>query len=121
MEAKNILQVSLTDKKSMQRCFVSPIADHLPTTYNFRESFKDCAKPIYQQGKSIKLIIFKGKCASSYAIAAASSFSDRKCRVKPSEALSPSPLINCENYNQKCKGGHLNLALDQLKKKGTVE
>jgi len=102
MEAKNILQVGLTDKKSMQRCFASPIVDHLPTTYNFRESFKDCAKPIYQQGK----------CASSYAIAAASSFSDRKCRVKPSEALSPSPLINCENYNQKCKGGHLNLALD---------
>lgn len=87
----------------------------IPDSYNFREAYPKCKSQITAQGK----------CASSYALQAASAISDRLCKASKGETvveLSAQPLISCDStYSLKCKGGYLSRSFDYAKKSGLPE
>lgn len=69
IEAKTLVNVMMSNKKSFPRCSTGEEQGLLPDKYNFYEAYPMCKQPVYNQGN----------CSSSYALIPASVIADRFC------------------------------------------
>ena len=110
-DAKFIFNNHLTFKGKIPQCPENNLI--IPEAYNFRESYPECAHPVYNQGN----------CSSSYSIAAVSATSDRLCRSRHGEfqeQLSPQSPLSCDDKNYRCGGGSVTRVFELGKKEGFV-
>ena len=66
-DAKKLLKVQLAHKSQLQYCATHEDTAIFPESYDFRETFKECVQPVWNQGN----------CSASYAVAAVSAIADR--------------------------------------------
>lgn len=114
-DAKQILRNSLSNKPTLPRCMTAEDTSIIPDKYNFRTAKPECAEPVIYNG---------GNCSSSYAIAAASTLSDRLCFQsggKVTTRLSAQHILSCDKGNYGCKGGAVNQAFEFAKKEGIAD
>lgn len=114
IDVKNILNTQASNKQQLYLCSTGNKDTIVPESYNFREAYPGCARPIYTQGN----------CSSSYSIAAVSAIADRWCRNNPLSypLLSPQGPIACDKaINNNCKGGYVSRTLDYSKIYGLVD
>eukprot|EP00920_Eleutheroschizon_duboscqi_P035294 GHVT01085147.1.p1 GENE.GHVT01085147.1~~GHVT01085147.1.p1 ORF type:complete len:324 (-),score=29.28 GHVT01085147.1:1284-2255(-) len=94
-----------------------PDNDELPLAFDCRRKWSECYKN-YQAP-------FSGPCSSSWAIATASSLSDRLCFAAPSKytglQLSAQELLSCDRKSHGCAGGFVDQAIRYATDKGLVE
>lgn len=112
-DAKHILNNHLTFRSSLPLCSTKEDQQIIPTSFNFREEYPQCAHPVYNQQN----------CSSSYAIAAVSAVSDRLCKQQGGvflDQLSPQAPLSCDkSKNFGCQGGSVSRVFDYAKKNGT--
>lgn len=87
----------------------------VPGSFDAREKWPTCFKnPIYNMGN----------CTASWAVATASSLSNRFCIASPAEygelMLSPQQLLSCDTTNRGCSGGDVDTAWIFMEKEGLV-
>jgi cathepsin B len=87
----------------------------VPESFNLREKYNQCfTMPLFNMGN----------CTASWAIATASSLSDRFCMSNPAEYkdvfLSPQNLLSCDTMQQGCKGGDMSTAWRYVQQEGLV-
>lgn len=70
VDAKRTINVQSSNKQQLYKCNTGNKDTIVPESYNFREAYPDCARPIVTQGN----------CSSSYSIASISAITDRWCR-----------------------------------------
>eukprot|EP00929_Paragymnodinium_shiwhaense_P049726 TRINITY_DN25059_c0_g1_i1.p1 TRINITY_DN25059_c0_g1~~TRINITY_DN25059_c0_g1_i1.p1 ORF type:complete len:362 (+),score=76.60 TRINITY_DN25059_c0_g1_i1:130-1215(+) len=116
---------TLGDMISFQGLGLSPLATSsspcavqdvpLPESFDAREKWPHCFNsPIYNSGN----------CTASWAIATASSLSNRFCISKPEKytdlMLSPQELLSCDSSNRGCSGGDLDSVWRHVERSGLV-
>lgn len=115
VDAKKTINVQASNKQQLYRCNTQGKDTIIPDSYNFRKEHPHCAKAIYTQGN----------CSSSYAIAAATTISDRVCQQSEGENtfdVSPQTPVFCDKFiNTQCKGGFVSRTLDYAKLHGLVD
>lgn len=114
VDAKKILGAQASNKQQLYKCNTGNKDTIVPESYNFREVYPNCARPIITQGN----------CSSSYSIAAISAINDRWCRSNELEypILSPHTPVFCDKFiNSQCKGGYVSRTLDYAKIYGLVD
>jgi cathepsin B len=114
IDIKNLLNSQASNKQQLYLCNTGNKDTIVPESFNFREEFPDCARPIYSQGN----------CSSSYAIATVSAITDRWCKNNQLNypILSPQGPLACDKaINKQCKGGYVSRTLDYAKIYGLVE
>lgn len=94
-------------------CQVPDVA--VPDNFDAREKWPTCFQaPIYSTGN----------CTSSWAIATASSLSNRFCISDPDEyrdlMLSPQQMLSCDQSGQGCNGGDIDSAWNFVERTGLV-
>lgn len=85
----------------------------LPEIFDAREQWPDCVGPIRDQGS----------CGSCWAVAVASTYSDRACIAKQTDGyvyLSPQELVSCDDVSSGCNGGYSRKAWDYIMNHGLV-
>jgi cathepsin B len=85
----------------------------LPISFDSRLQWKDCIKPLADQGA----------CASGWAISEAGMLSDRFCissNKTINVKLSSQDLLSCDHFSMGCNGGILDKNMDYLQEKGIV-
>lgn len=87
----------------------------VPENFDSRTKWPQCFNsPIYNMGN----------CTSSWAIATASSLSNRFCISSPQEhadlMFSPQQLLSCDNMNRGCNGGDIDTAWTYVEREGLV-
>ena len=70
VDAKKVVNAQPSNKDSLYKCNPGNKETIVPESYNFREAYPACARPVLTQGN----------CSSSYSIAAVSAITDRWCR-----------------------------------------
>jgi len=114
VDAKALINNQASNKKQLYICNKGNKETALPDSYNFREEYKQCQRPILTQGN----------CSSSYAIAPVSVINDRWCKVNPNEhpILSPQGSLACDKViNKNCREGFVSRTLDYAKIYGLIE
>ena len=112
-EAKKTINVQASNKQQLYKCNTGNTAPILPDSFNFREEYSMCARPIVTQGN----------CSSSYSIASISAITDRWCKNNPEDYpdLSPQTPVFCDKViNSNCKSGFVSRTLDYAKMYGLV-
>jgi len=113
VDAKNLINNQASNKKQLYICNKGNKETAIPETFNFREEYKECQRPIYTQGN----------CSSSYAITPVSVINDRWCKLNPAEhpVLSPQGPLACDKViNKNCREGFVSRTLDYAKIYGLV-
>lgn len=114
VDAKRTINVQSSNKQQLYKCNTGNKETIVPESYNFREQYPNCARPIQTQGN----------CSSSYSIAAISAITDRWCRSSDVDFpdLSPHTPVFCDKViNSNCKGGFVSRTLDYAKIYGLVD
>ena len=86
----------------------------IPDKFDSREQWPECTSPSVNQNR---------KCDGSYAIALTQTLAERECIVskdKKMKPLSAQEILSCDKFNNGCRGGTMNLALDYLVKHGVA-
>jgi cathepsin B len=112
-DAKRLMSTSFASHSNLNKCFVDG-AEEIPASYDFREVNKACKAKIKDQHK---------KCAASYAVATASTLSERMCLENTGNELhelSAQELLSCDTANKGCRGGYVNNALEYTVMRGLV-
>ena len=112
-DAKKTINVQSSNKQQLYKCNTGNTAPILPDSYNFREEYPMCARPIQTQGN----------CSSSYAIASVSAITDRWCRsnqVDYPDLSAHTPVFCDKVINSNCKAGFVSRTLDYAKMYGLV-
>lgn len=94
-------------------CQASDVA--VPDSFDAREKWPMCFQsPIYSMGN----------CTASWAVATASSLSNRFCISDPDQytdlMLSPQQLLSCDTTMQGCNGGNIDSAWSFIERQGLV-
>jgi len=113
-DAKRTINVQASNKQQLYKCNTGSKDTIVPESYNFREAYPNCARPVLTQGN----------CSSSYSIASISAITDRWCRSNELEYpnLSPHTPVFCDKViNSNCKGGFVSRTLDFGKIYGFVD
>ncbi len=113
-DAMLLVQNKPTNKEQITICSKENQETIVPETYNFREEYKECARPIFEQKN----------CSSSYSIAPISAVSDRWCQSNRENhpVLSPQTPLACDKViNNRCESGYVTRTLDIAKVHGLVE
>lgn len=113
-DAKKVINVQASNKQQLYKCNTGNKDTIVPESYNFREVYPNCARPILSQGN----------CSSSYSIAAISAITDRWCKSNDVDFpdLSPHTPVFCDKFiNSQCKGGFVSRTLDYAKIYGLVD
>lgn len=114
IDVKNVLNTQASNKQQLYLCNTGNKDTIVPDTYNFREEYPNCARPIANQGN----------CSSSYAIATVSAITDRWCRSNELSfpRLSAQGPLACDKaINSQCRGGYVSRTLDYAKIYGLVD
>lgn len=114
IDVKNVLNAQASNKQQLYLCNTGNKDTIVPETYNFREEYPNCARPIINQGN----------CSSSYTIATVGAITDRWCRANDLSfpVLSPQGPLACDKaINNQCRGGYVSRTLDYAKIYGLVE
>jgi len=87
----------------------------VPDSFDARQKWPQCfTAPIYNMGN----------CSASWAIATASSMSNRFCISDPAAygdlQLSPQQLLSCDSFNRGCSGGDVDSAWSFVEREGLV-
>jgi cathepsin B len=114
VDAKRTINVQASNKQQLYKCNTGSKDTIVPESYNFREQYPNCARPVLTQGN----------CSSSYSIASISAITDRWCRSNELEypTLSAHSPVFCDKViNSNCKGGFVSRTLDYGKIYGFVD
>lgn len=114
IDVKNVLNTQASNKQQLYLCNTGNKDTIVPDTYNFREEYPNCARPIANQGN----------CSSSYSIATVSAITDRWCRSNELSfpRLSAQGPLACDKaINSQCRGGYVSRTLDYAKIYGLVD
>lgn len=116
---------TLDDARRLEGVGLSPMAGSLqpcsspeipfPANFDARARWPGCFRtPVYAMGN----------CTASWAIASASSLSDRFCLADPERhgnlRLSPQQLLSCDDVNHGCGGGNLDSVWRYVQRVGLV-
>jgi len=84
----------------------------LPLSYDAREAWSACFGEVYDAGN----------CSSSYAIAAATSLSNRFCMADVAKykglRLSPQQILSCDKKSKGCQGGGVDSVWSYIQRRG---
>jgi len=113
-DAKLLMNNQPSLRQQLQRCMSGADNAILEDKYDFREKHPECHS----------LIINQTNCSSSYALAAASAFSDRLCmNTGKNVRLSAQTFLSShgEEEREQCTGGNVAEVIDFARKHGFVD
>ena len=118
-KAEKIFKINFSNSKNIIKCLIDNNIK-IPKNFDTRTSFKNCKLKVKNQNR---------KCSGSYAIAIATTMSERLCINSNKNKLnyknelidlSAQELLSCDKKNKGCLGGYLNIALNYIKENGLV-
>ena len=118
-KAEKIFKINFSNSKNIIKCLINENIT-IPKNFDTRTSFKNCKLKVKNQNR---------KCSGSYAIAIATTMSERLCINSNKNKLnyknelidlSAQELLSCDKKNKGCLGGYLNIALNYIKENGLV-
>ena len=112
-DAKRIFATSFSSKSNLPQCLPDETTI-IPDKFDSREQWPECVSAPANQNR---------KCDGSYAISLTQTLAERECIVSKEHKLKPlsaQELLSCDKFNNGCRGGTMNLALDYLVKHGVA-
>jgi len=112
-EAKKLFNNGVAKVSNMPKCSHNSDTTALPNSYNWRNQYPQCEKPVVDQGL----------CSSSWAIATAGVFTDRFCAQSgdTNYRASTQQLLTCEKkVSQGCERGFILGAMEYGRTKGFI-
>jgi len=113
-DAKLLMNNQAALRQQLQKCMTGSDNTILEDNWDFREKFPACVSPIINQTN----------CSSSYALAAASAYSERLCMLTGNNVrVSAQSFLSCNDDpdRDQCGGGNVAEVVEFAKKYGFVD